>query len=276
MGVERRECFVRRMPTSSSEFESLDHRRRGSADPGVAARGEDHRTVRPAGVRRGQSHLRRRPVGRCWSIWPPRSRSPGRRGSCSASRVPRPGSPCSASPGGPGDRELHPGGQPRSPCPTKFFTDRDQALAFLREGLDDARPFDDSRLDAAGRPDRPAGVRRPVRPAGAVARPADSRRRGDHRDQPARRRTRPHVPDAGTAGRRAYARAGSGADRARTDGALRPADRPGQSDAAGRPDPAGQRPRRPRRTAAVCAAARPGRVQDRSTTGSGTAPATGS
>ncbi|MET0864059.1 MAG: STAS/SEC14 domain-containing protein [Nakamurella sp.] len=26
---------------------------------------------------------------------------------------------------------------PRPPCPTKFFTDRDQAFAFLREGLDE-------------------------------------------------------------------------------------------------------------------------------------------
>jgi hypothetical protein len=26
---------------------------------------------------------------------------------------------------------------PRPPCPTKFFTDRDQAYAFLREGLDE-------------------------------------------------------------------------------------------------------------------------------------------
>lgn len=26
---------------------------------------------------------------------------------------------------------------PRPPCPTKFFTDRDQAFAFLREGMDD-------------------------------------------------------------------------------------------------------------------------------------------
>ena len=32
------------------------------------------------------------------------------------------------------------------PCPTKFFTDRAQAMAFLREGLDD-RTIDDKRLE---------------------------------------------------------------------------------------------------------------------------------
>ena len=29
-------------------------------------------------------------------------------------------------------------GVSRVPCPTRFFTDRDRAVAFLREGLDDA------------------------------------------------------------------------------------------------------------------------------------------